>query len=127
MASSTPSIEFFVGVTEELSNVSLRRNKNTGIRSVLMIFASLKAVERLNSFTQNSIGNLRLSDSEGVIEVKPSSLQFIFGGDEGNELKRVECGFEIDQELHWERFMRFMNRYAEKNDMAYGENTQNKT
>ncbi|MGK7873103.1 MAG: photosystem II reaction center protein Psb28 [Xenococcaceae cyanobacterium] len=119
MTSSTPSIEFFVGVSEELSNVSLRRHKNTGVRSVLMTFENLKALARFQSFTKRSYGNLRLIDSEGEISVEPSSLKFIFGGDEGDDLKRVECGFEIELEDHWERFMRFMHRYAEANGMAF--------
>jgi photosystem II Psb28-2 protein len=33
----------------------------------------------------------------------------------------LECKFEIEQESHWERFVRFMNRYAEANGMEYGE------
>ncbi len=121
MSSSTPSIEFFVGVSEELSHVSLRRNKSTGVRNVLMTFDSLKALEKFRSFTKSSSNNLRLIDSEGEISVEPSSLKIIFGGDEGDELQRVECGFEIEQEDHWERFMRFMNRYAEANEMGYSD------
>jgi photosystem II Psb28-2 protein len=89
--SVTPSIEFFQGVSEELSGVSLRRHKNTGIRSVLMIFESLNALEKFNSFTKGSAQNLRLIDSEGEILVTPSSVKMIFGGDEGNELKQVRC------------------------------------
>lgn len=121
MTNSTPSIEFFSGVSEELSNVRLRRNKNTGVRGVLMIFENLKAIERFNSFTQQSTGDLRLIDSEGEISVAPSGVRFIFGGDEGDELKRVECDFEIERDDHWQRFMRFMNRYAEANGMEYSD------
>ncbi|MBE9169509.1 photosystem II reaction center protein Psb28 [Pleurocapsales cyanobacterium LEGE 06147] len=121
MPSDTPAIEFFQGVSEELSNVSLRRNKNTGLRSVLLIFESLNALNKFNSFTKGPSKNLRFSDSEGDITVQPSSVKFIFGGDEGDELRRVECRFDIEREDHWERFMRFMNRYAEANDMEYGE------
>jgi len=62
-----------------------------------------------------------LRDEEGIISIAPSSVQFLFGGAEGDELNRVECQFEIEQEDHWERFMRFMNRYAEANGMTYGE------
>lgn len=116
---TTPSIEFFVGLSEELSNVSLRRGKSTGIRNVLMTFDNLKALERFNSFTQEYQGNLRLIDSEGEISVTPSSLKIIYGGDDGDDLQRVECGFEINSDSHWERFMRFMNRYAESNGMGY--------
>ncbi|MCU0532286.1 MAG: photosystem II reaction center protein Psb28 [Hydrococcus sp. Prado102] len=119
MSSANPSIEFFVGLSEELTNVSLRKEKNTGLRSVLMTFKTLKAIERFQSFTKRTYGDLRLIDSEGQISVEPSSLKFIFGGDEGDEILRVECGFEIDRDEHWDRFMRFMHRYAETNGMGY--------
>ena len=115
---NTPTIEFFVGLSEELSGVSLRKNKSTGIRNVLMTFKTLKAIERFQSFTTRTYGDLRLTDEEGVIIVIPNSTKFIFGGDEGDEIQRVECGFEITDE-YWERFMRFMNRYAAANGMGY--------
>lgn len=121
MTSPTPSIQFFEGLSEELSNVSLRKNPNSGIRSVLMSFKSLKALEKFNSFTKKFSNSLNLSDQEGVISVEPSSVKFIFSGPEGDDLERVDCKFEIEQEDQWERFMRFMNRYAEANGMAYGE------
>lgn len=121
MSSSTPSIEFFQGISEELSNVSLRQGKSSGVRSVLMIFNSLKALERFNSFRKRPSGNLKLIDSEGEITVEPSSLKFIFAGGDGDDLQRVECQFEIEQEDHWERFMRFMHRYAEANGMEYSQ------
>jgi len=121
MTSQTPSIQFFEGISEELSNVSLRRNRNSGARTVLMTFNTLKALEKFNSFTKRSLNSMLLSDEEGAISVDPSSVQFLFSGPEGDELKRVECQFEVDREDHWERFMRFMNRYAEVNDMAYSE------
>lgn len=121
MTAQVPSIEFFEGISEELSNVSLRRNRSTGVRSVLMTFAHLKSLEKFNSFTKKFSKALLLIDTEGRISVEPSSVKFIFGGPEGDELDRVECVFEIEREDHWERFMRFMNRYAEANGMAYGE------
>jgi photosystem II Psb28-2 protein len=121
MTFPTPSIQFFEGISEELSNVSLRRNRNSGVRSVLMTFNSLKALEKFNSFTKRSSNSMVLADEEGVITVEPSSVQILFAGPEGDELQRVECKFEIEREDHWERFMRFMNRYAEANDLAYSE------
>jgi photosystem II Psb28-2 protein len=121
MTSVLPSIQFFEGIYEELSNVSLRRNRNSGVRSVLMTFNSLKALEKFNSFTKRFSNSMLLTDEEGVISVEPSSVKFRFGGPEGDELERVECQFEIEQEDHWERFMRFMTRYAETNGMDYSE------
>lgn len=121
MSSTTPSIQFFVGVFEELNNVSLRRERRTGKRIVLLIFNRLNALEGFKSFTKQSLNALLLSDEEGEISVTPSSTKFVFGGDEGDELKQVKCEFEIEQDDHWERFMRFMHRYAEANGMEYGE------
>ncbi|HBE16184.1 MAG TPA: photosystem II reaction center protein Psb28 [Cyanobacteria bacterium UBA11149] len=121
MITQIPSIQFFEGIYEELSNVSLRRSRHSGIRNVLMSFKSLKALEKFNSFTKKFSNSLMLIDEEGTISVEPSSVKFIFGGDDGDDLERVDCQFEIEREDHWERFMRFMNRYAEANGMAYGD------
>lgn len=121
MTSQSPSIQFFEGISEQLSNVSLRRSKSSGVFSVLMTFDSLKALEKFNSFTKRSLNSLLLTDEEGAISVTPSSVQFLFSGPEGDDLQRVECKFEVDQEDHWERFMRFMHRYADANGLTYGE------
>ena len=121
MTSTTASIQFFAGIFEEVSNVSLRRTPGSLKRIILMTFNQLKALEKFNSFTKQSLNSMLLTDEEGEISVTPSSTQFIFGGPEGDELQRVECKFEIEQDDHWERFMRFMHRYAEANGMAYGE------
>ncbi|KAF3887291.1 MULTISPECIES: photosystem II reaction center protein Psb28 [Nostocales] len=121
MTSKTPSIQFFAGIFEELNNVSLRRNLRSGNRIIVMLFKQVKALNGFNSFTKQSLNSMLLTDEEGEIRVTPSSTQFIFGGAEGDELQRVECKFEIEQEDQWQRFMRFMQRYAEANGLAYGE------
>ncbi|MBD2343172.1 photosystem II reaction center protein Psb28 [Anabaena subtropica] len=121
MTSTTPTIQFFAGIFEELSNVSLRREVRTDKRIVMFQFNQLRAIEGFTSFTKQSLNSLLLTDEEGEISVTPSSTRFIFGGDEGDELKGVECQFEVERDDHWERFMRFMHRYAEANGMEYGE------
>jgi len=123
METTAPRIEFFEGLPETLSNVSLRRGKTTGVRNVLFTFEQLRALERFQSFTKQFTGYLTLTDEEGEISVEPSSLRIIWGGDEGDDLRGVECGFELDRDDHWERVLRFMERYAEANGMAY-ENRQ---
>ncbi|NES18663.1 MAG: photosystem II reaction center protein Psb28 [Symploca sp. SIO3E6] len=127
MTSPAPSIQFFEGIYEDLSNVSLRQNRNSGVRTVLMTFDSLKAIEKFNSFTKKYSNSMLLTDEEGVISVTPSSVKFVFGGPEGDDLRKVNCEFEIEQKEHWERFMRFMNRYAQKNGMAYSDKQQSTT
>lgn len=120
MAYTAPSIQIFSGIYEELSNVSLRREKQTGKRIALLIFDRVKALEGLNSFTKKPLNSILLKDEEGEISITPNSTQFIFAGAEGDELQRVECKVEIERDDHWDRFMRFMHRYAEANGMAYG-------
>lgn len=121
VADVIPHIEFFEGIPEDLSDISLRRNRSTGLRSVLLIFRSLRSIERFRSYTNRFTKALLLADEEGQIRIEPSSMKFIFGGPEGDELARVECRLEIDREDYWQRLMRFMHRYAEANGMAYGE------
>jgi photosystem II Psb28-2 protein len=120
-SSSPPSIQFFEGISEDLDGVSLRRNRNSGARVVVMIFRELRAISQFNSFRNQFSKSLKLVDSEGEIRVEPSSVKFYFSGPEGDELDRMECAFDIDLEDHWERFSRFMERYAAANGMEYGE------
>ncbi|MGF1512669.1 MAG: photosystem II reaction center protein Psb28 [Elainellaceae cyanobacterium] len=116
-----PSIEFFEGVSESLDDVRLRQDSATGDRIVLMIFRRLRSIERFQSYTKRFNSSLMLKDEEGEISVQPDSVQFVFGGPEGDDLARVDCQFTIDRTEHWDRFMRFMHRYADANGMAYGE------
>ncbi|MEB3226522.1 MAG: photosystem II reaction center protein Psb28 [Synechococcus sp.] len=114
-------MEFFNGISEDLSNVSLQRNPQTGVKSVSMTFDRLNALDRFQAFTAGSNGIVRLIDEEGEISVTPSSCRLMFGGEEGDELRSVICRFEIEDATHWERFMRFMHRYADEHGFAYGE------
>ncbi|GAB4346831.1 MAG: hypothetical protein OHK0047_40730 [Leptolyngbyaceae cyanobacterium] len=121
MVTQSPSIQIFAGVQEELSGVSLRRNKLSGQRSVVLIFDKLESLEHFRSYWKRSANAVHLIDEEGEMLIEPSGVRFLYGGPEGEDLRRVECKLEIDQNDHWDRFMRFMNRYAAANDMVYGE------
>jgi photosystem II Psb28-2 protein len=122
MAAQTPTVQFYEGIPETISDVRLRQNKSTGDRSALLVFEKMEAIEQFKSFRNEFSKALKMIDEEGVITIEPSGVKFIFGGPEGDDLVRVECIIDIDREDHWERFMRFMYRYADANGMAYGEN-----
>ncbi|MEO0488652.1 MAG: photosystem II reaction center protein Psb28 [Cyanobacteria bacterium J06635_15] len=124
MAVEIPTIQFYEGISEVLSNISLRRNRTTGERSLLLMFEQLKSIERFNTFRNRFAGSLNLEDSEGKIAIEPSDIRFVFGGPEGDDLMRVECILAVDRDDHWERLMRFMERYATANGMEYGERSQ---
>lgn len=120
----TPRVEFFDGIYEAISGVSLRRDRATGDHVAVLTFERLEAVEAFQSFRSRFSKALRLTDSEGGITIEPSGLRFIFGGPEGDDLKQVECTLTIDRDDHWERFMRFMHRYADANGMAYDDSPE---
>lgn len=122
MVTQLPSIQIFAGVTEELSGVSLRRGKTSGKRSAVLIFEKLESLEHFRSYWKSSANVVHLIDEEGEILAEPTGVRMLYGGPEGEDLKRVECKIEIDRDDHWERLMRFMHRYAEANEMTYGEN-----
>jgi photosystem II Psb28-2 protein len=123
MAEVLPTIELFEGVFESLDNVSLRRNPKTGLRSAVLTFRTLHSLSRFQSFTSRFSKALKLTDREGALLLIPSSTKIIFGGDDGDDLERIDFTVEIEADEHWERFMRFMQRYAEANGMGYGDRT----
>ncbi|HEY9736723.1 MAG TPA: photosystem II reaction center protein Psb28 [Trichocoleus sp.] len=121
MTTQTPIVQFYEGIPEAISNISLRRDKSTGVRRIVLFFERMEAIEQFKSFRSRFSKALKLTDEEGVITIEPLGIRFIFGGPEGDDLKQVECTLEIDRDDHWERLMRFLHRYAEANGMAYGE------
>lgn len=122
MVTQLPSIQIFAGVPEELSGVSFRQGKTSGKRSAVLIFEKLESLEHFRSYWKSSANVVHLIDEEGEILAEPIGVRMLYGGPEGEDLKRVECKIEIDRDEHWERLMRFMQRYAEANEMTYGEN-----
>ncbi len=119
----TPSIEFFAGIPEELSDVRLRRDRKTGENSVKMTFVNIKAVQGANSFAKASFNDIRLVDSEGVISIEPKSSK-LFWKDKGDdeELAKIEIIFDVSSTAHWDRFMRFMERYSAANGWEFTSN-----
>jgi photosystem II Psb28-2 protein len=123
MTEINPSIELFDGIFESLENVSLRRNPRTGLRSAVLSFRTLNSLSRFQSFTSRFSQALKLMDSEGELLLIPASTKIIFGGDDGDDLERIDFTVEVETDEHWDRFMRFMQRYAEANGMGYGDRT----
>ena len=119
MVTQIPSIQIFAGVPEELSGISLRRGKTSGKRSAVLMFDKLESLKHFLSFRQRSHNAVHFIDEEGDLFIEPTGVRFLYGGPEGEDLRRVECKIELDRDEHWDRLMRFLNRYAEANDMAY--------
>lgn len=121
MTTQIPRVQIFKDVPEEVSGVSLGRDPSRGIHVALMRFQALASLEHFLSFRKSSANVMHLIDTEGEITIKPSGIKLFYGGPEKEDLKGIECKLEIDRDDHWERFLRFMHRYAEANELAFGE------
>ncbi len=104
------SVQFIEGLEEEISGVSLRKNRFSAKKTVVLTFKQVQALEKGRSFT-NKIENLWLRDEEGAIQVYPNGIKFVFVDDDN--LSGAECSFDVEGEEAFERVMRFLHRYAE--------------
>ena len=113
------SVQFIEGLNEKITEVSLRKRRNSDTKIVVLIFEHLQATESFRSFT-NTINTLWLKDEEGNIKVSPSGIKFL-SADE-SDFSKVECSFEVESEEIFERVMRFLHRYAEANGFEFKSN-----
>lgn len=110
------SVQFIQGLDEEISSISLRKRQNSSTKIFVLFFEKLQALQKGRSFT-NQIDKLLLRDEEGDIQVTPSGIRFTFVDDD--QLSKIECSFEVNSEVAFERVMRFFNRYAEANGFEF--------
>ena len=71
MVDSTPTVEFYDGIAEEISNVSLRQNRSTGVKTVLLSFERLRAIEKFRNFRSRFSKALKLTGEGGSIRIEP--------------------------------------------------------
>jgi photosystem II protein len=105
-------IEFSRGVIEEvIPDVRLTRSKDGTNGTATFYFQNPSALA--NDSTAEITG-MYLIDSEGELTTREVKAKFINGQPEALEAVYVMKSVE-----EWERFMRFMNRYAEENDLGF--------
>ncbi len=113
----TISVQFIQGLEETITEISLRKIKQTGMRVVVLVFERMQAMENMRSFTAGS-DSLWLRDEEGELQVFPKGMKFYFKNDD--DLARVECSFEVHSDDLFARVMRFLERYAAANGFEFG-------
>jgi photosystem II protein len=105
-------IEFSRGVLEEvIPDVRLTRAKDGTNGTATFYFQNPKALA--NDSTAEITG-MYLIDEEGELSTKEVKAKFVNGQPEALEAIYVMKSVE-----EWERFMRFMNRYAEENGLGF--------
>ena len=107
----TTSIQFVKGQNEtSVPEVKLTRSKDGTNGTAFFIFAEPDVFES----GQGDITGMFLTDSEGEMSTVDVNAKFINGKPSG-----IEARYVMKTEADWNRFMRFMERYAEDNGLGF--------
>jgi photosystem II protein len=105
-------IQFIPGVNETVvPDVRLTRSKDGTTGRAIFYFEEPKA---LSEETQQEIMGMYLIDEEGELVSRDVNGRFVNG-----KPTAIEAIYNMKTKEEWDRFMRFMNRYAEANGLGF--------
>lgn len=105
-------IEFARGVVEEvIPDVRLTRSPDGRDGTATFYFENPKALSQEEGV---EVTGMYMVDEEGELVTREVKGKFLNGEPSG-----IEALFVMKSEAEWERFMRFMNRYAEQNGLGF--------
>ena len=105
-------IQFIRGVNEEVvPDVRLTRSKDGDTGRAIFYFEDPKA---LGEDVQQDIMGMFLIDEEGEVVSREVNGKFVNG-----KPTAIEAIVNMRTKEEWERFMRFMNRYAETHGLGF--------
>jgi len=105
-------IQLSQGIKEAaIPQVKITRSK-TGNQSTATFF--FESPQAFNTETAETITGMYMVDEEGEIMTKEVKGIFING-----QAKNIQALYIMNSPEEWDRFMRFMNRYAEENGLDF--------
>ena len=105
-------IQFSRGIDEEVvPDVRLTRSRDGSSGTATFYFENPKA---LDSGSTDEITGMYMLDEEGEIVTREVKGKFVNG-----QPTALEAILLLKSESEWERFMRFMERYAEENGLGF--------
>ncbi|WP_315788910.1 photosystem II reaction center protein Psb28 [Fischerella sp. JS2] len=105
-------IQFSKGIDEEvIPEVRLTRSRTGESGTATFIFQNPKALDSTNT---EDITGMYMIDEEGEIVTREVKGRFVNGKPEA-----LEAVYLMKSKEQWDRFMRFMQRYAEENDLGF--------
>ena len=108
-------IQFSRGLDEEVTpEVRLTRSRSGDSGTATFIFTNPKILDQGST---EDITGMYLIDEEGEIITREVKAKFVNGKPE--ELEALYIMKSVEE---WNRFMRFMERYAEENDLGLSKN-----
>jgi photosystem II protein len=112
----TAYIEFARGITEEaVPDVRVTRSKSGNSGTATFYFKEPKAL--MDNNIANDITGMYLIDDEGELMTREVNARFVNGQAAG-----IEAVMIMQTAAEWERFIRFMNRYAESAGLELNRN-----
>lgn len=114
MTTQWPCVQLFKDLPEKVSSISVKRDTNVAV----MRFQTLASLAHFSGRTKGSGPVLHLLDTEGNMLIRPTCIKLVYHKSEGTGLKSVECELEVDKGDHWERLMRFLQRYASAHNLV---------
>jgi len=107
------SLQFIKGVDETcVPDVKLTRSRTGATGTATFSFAQPSVFEAQNEMGE--ITGLFMIDDEGELSTTNVNAKFINGKPD-----RIEATYVMRTSFEWERFMRFMERYAEDNGLGF--------
>jgi photosystem II 13kDa protein len=104
-------IQFSRGINEEvIPDVRITRSRDGSNGTATFYFQKPKA---LSNTSTDEITGMYLVDEEGELVTREVKAKFINGQPEA-----LEALYVIRSAADWERFIRFMNRYAEEHGLG---------
>nr|WDA98811.1 photosystem II protein W [Sciadococcus taiwanensis] len=113
-------IQFIPGIDEEtVPDVRLTRSRDGSTGTATFRFINPKILEA-TTMSQGEITGMYLKDEEGEIITKEVNAKFINGIPQA-----IEAVYVMKSPESWDRFMRFMDRYAQNNGLSFTKANQN--
>lgn len=105
-------IQFSRGITEDdIPDVRLTRSRDGSSGTATFYFENTKV---LSNDSKQAVTGMYLIDEEGELQTNIVNCKFING-----EPKAIEATYVIKSPEEWERFMRFMERYAKEHGLEF--------
>lgn len=107
------TLEFIKGIEEStIPDVKLTRSRDGSSGTATFVFQSPAVFEASSEL--GDITGLYMNDDEGTISTVEVQAKFLNGKPSSIEAKLV-----MRSEFEWDRFMRFMERYAEEKNLGF--------
>nr|YP_009397535.1 photosystem II protein W [Dasyclonium flaccidum]ARW66721.1 photosystem II protein W [Dasyclonium flaccidum] len=107
-------IQFINGINEKvIPSIKLTRSRDGSTGTATFRFNNPDIIQ-LRMQEKGDIQGMYLKDDEGELMTTDVSAKFINGKPKG-----IECIYIIKNPNEWDRFMRFMEKYANRNNLSF--------